>query len=137
MNTLVETIIGGAILAALSGLAFIAYRHPAGYRFMYTPLFWGAWGVWLLCRAYRWGLSSGFYGALGEVRTLNPTAVLQIPSLESEPWLFGLAPLAFIFYLGFLRLLPFITGIETVEQFELKTQPLDKADVTEKRGPSA
>lgn len=35
---MIETIISGLILEIVSGLAFLAYRHPVGYRRIVVPV---------------------------------------------------------------------------------------------------
>ena len=38
MDGLWQTIIGGLAVAAITGLTIIAYRHPAAYERIHTPL---------------------------------------------------------------------------------------------------
>lgn len=113
MISLWEGFLASLALAMISGLTFIAYRHPAGYRRLYLPIVYTVWAVWLGRLIYTLGETSGFYSALTQIHTLNPKQLIQTPSIEGDPWWVFLVPVVIVVYLGLLRSLPFILGEDT------------------------
>lgn len=106
MNGFWQTVFGGLVVAAFSGLAITAYKYPLGYRRMYMPLVcavWGAWSVWLV---YQFGVTAGSGQAVLETLQLNPTLLIKTPLSSSTPWwYYFVAPAAYA-YLSLLRFLP-------------------------------
>jgi len=103
-------------LAAVSGLTFIAYKHPLGYRKIYVPLIASVWAAWFVYMIYSLGQTTGFYDALQRTREMNKGASILTPSRESDPlWLF-LVPLAIAGYLSFLRALPSILELPSKDR---------------------
>ncbi len=113
---MISSIIAGLVVAFVSGLTFVAYKHPAGYRKLHIPLIASAWGVWIIHMIYSFGEQSGFYHALDGVREMNKGALLQTPSHESDPIWWFIVPLACLGYLTFLRALPSLLDLPTKER---------------------
>jgi hypothetical protein len=109
---MIETIAAGLIVATVSGLTFVAYKHPRGYQKLYLPLIGVLAGYWLLHMAYSFGVMNGFYDALGGVRALNKELV-QTPSLIPDPWWMDALPMIAVGYLAFLRSLPSILDVDS------------------------
>lgn len=65
---MLQAIISGLILAAVSGLTFLAYKHPKGYGRIYPILLWVSIaccvGIVTYILGYNIGLSDGQAGAL-------------------------------------------------------------------------
>jgi len=74
----------------VTGLIFVAYKHPRGYRKLYLPLMGIAGAVWILHMVYSIGYSSGFSAALIGVYKLNKDAPVLTLSQETEPMWVGL-----------------------------------------------
>lgn len=70
-----ETLVVTLIAAAVSGLAFVAYRYPLGYRNLAIPL--GT--VTILCSAWAFAFKLG--GLHQEIRTLSD----RLRECASEP----------------------------------------------------
>src|SRR6266446_10839482 len=103
-------------LAAISGLTFIAYKHPVGYRKIYVPLIVSVWAAWIIWMVYSYGQTIGFYEALRDTQALNKGTVIQTPSLKSDPMWWFLVSLAVVGYLSFLRALPSILELPAAER---------------------
>jgi hypothetical protein len=104
---MLASLITGAV-AIFSGLAFIAYKHPIGYRRIHLPLIASIWALWIIRMIYIAGESSGFYHALSGVRELNKDKIFQTPSFDMDPMWWFLIPLGVVLYLSCLRALPSI-----------------------------
>ncbi|HEY5505551.1 MAG TPA: hypothetical protein VIK28_10380 [Sedimentisphaerales bacterium] len=92
---MIEAIVSGLVLASVSGLAFLSYKHHGGYKLLSRPLKW----VWLAAfvgfNGYIIGFSDGKYSN-GK------------PMLFSFGWvLAGFA--GFWLFIGLLDFLPEIT----------------------------
>jgi len=99
-------------LAALSGLSFIAYHHPSGYRRVYLPLVCAVWGVWLAWIIYSFGYERGFSTAVLATMKLNSPQLVKTPSSGPAMWWVFFVPAALYGYLSFLLYLPSILGSE-------------------------
>jgi hypothetical protein len=121
-----DTIISAIVMAAISGLTFIAYKHPKGYARMHYPVMITFGAVWVLYATYSIGYVYGFGDAASAFLKLNPSAYLHSPERESHSptlWIF-LLPVLFIGYLSFLRALPYILGLPSNNKKE--HDPKDK-----------
>jgi hypothetical protein len=108
MDALWQTIIGGLAVAAITGLSAIAYRHPAAYARIYTPLvcvFVGAWVVWFI---YGMAFASGFSSAVLATMKLNPDTVIETPSRGTLSFWSYMVPAVVYAYISFLKLLPYL-----------------------------
>jgi hypothetical protein len=56
---MVEQVLSGLLIAGISGLAFIAYRHPAGYQKLFLFLHYGAMGIFILFFMWNMGVLYG------------------------------------------------------------------------------
>jgi FtsH-binding integral membrane protein len=58
---MLQTIISGLILAAVSGLAFLAYKHPKEYKKLSTILIWATFGIIMLFDVFMCGYITGVF----------------------------------------------------------------------------
>jgi hypothetical protein len=120
-----DTIISAIVMAAISGLTFIAYKHPKGYARMYLPVMLSGMAVFLLYATYSIGFLYGFSAASIAYMKLNPPP-LHFPETESGSptfWML-LLPVIFVGYLSFLLALPFILDLPKKDKEKVK--PKDK-----------
>ena len=105
-----ETLVSGIALAIISGLTFLAYKHPNAYRKMHTPL------VAALCLVTIGGMIwfsavSYTFETMMEFTPLDKfeEASQKIDSIRPPMW--GVwASLVIFFFLAFLSSLPDILG---------------------------
>ena len=99
------------IMAVVSALAFIAYRHPRGYAKMFKPLI-----TAVICSYVAWNIFDagrlvGFYETESAYSRLNPGVKLAEPEFRLSPlWAREILPFAFI-YLLILKCLPDILDL--------------------------
>jgi hypothetical protein len=120
-----DRLIAALFAALLTGITFIAYKHPDGYKRMYWPLVIALWAVSALAGAFIIGRSVGNGDATLEILKLNPnirTPNMTIPSPLSTLGI-GMIPVIAYGYLLFLRFLPDI--LHSPEKKEGK-QPKDE-----------
>jgi hypothetical protein len=103
-------------LTILTGLTFIAYKHPIGYRKLYVPLVAFVGVVWFTRIIYLSGHLAGFFQALEGVRAINKGLVFQSPEHGQYPAWWTLLVLALAGYLSFLRALPSILELPDKEK---------------------
>ena len=96
-------VVCGLLLAAVSGLTFIAYKHPKGYDKISPFIFLANAVLFLMYLAWTIGYQSGFY----EGQKANGTLEYPIPF----HWLLILM-IANAGYLSFLSYLPSILEID-------------------------
>ena len=96
-----DTLISAIIMAVISSLAFIAYKHPTGYRKMYGPLCVLDVVIMFVCCAYSVGYENGFFDSSSH----HPKNHDLIPAWA---WI-GL--LVFVVYLAFLLFVPYILNL--------------------------
>lgn len=99
---MLQTIIAGLILAAVSGLTYLAYKHPKGYDLIFNYLFTVTVVVFLLYGTYKTGYAEGYSNGLyaDKSKWLDDSWFLW--------WVSGWwASMAF---LVFLKILPTITS---------------------------
>ena len=112
MNSILATVLAGLLLAAVSGITFIAYKHPEGYRRMHGPLIILVAVLWVIWATYGMGHQQGFYEGLRQVRDQNPDVLLETPNYEiSSLWVFMLPSIPIIYFM-FLGALPSILGTD-------------------------
>ncbi|WP_077444396.1 hypothetical protein [Rhodanobacter sp. C05] len=91
---MLESIVSGLIVAAISGLAFLGYKHPEGYKQISKPLKYVCWAVLIAANVYAMGFTAGKYSDGKDMSF-------------SLGWV-TLGFMAFWIFLGFLELLPII-----------------------------
>lgn len=121
-----DAIFSTIIMAAISSLAFIAYKHPKGYARMYVPLMFIAFVSLVVWWAYSIGYFTGFSDSSVGYLKLNQTAILKSPEREQSPFWVWVLPSAFMFYLIVLKLLPLILDLPSEDKKEDK--PKDKVN---------
>jgi len=92
---MIEAVVPGLILASVSGLAFLSYKHHAGYQLLARPLKYAAWAVVIAADAYSLGFTNEKYRDDGE-------------PFFAPGWL-TLGMIAFWVYIGCLDFLPHLT----------------------------
>jgi|GEM_PF-877900 cytochrome bd-type quinol oxidase subunit 2 len=104
---MIETIVGGLFVAAVSGLSFLAYKHPKGYSKIGSVTYLFISVCFLIYVVWVFGYQQGFYdGKLAETASAKP----EYP-VEPFPWLV-LAILIILAYLKLLQNLPRILEID-------------------------
>jgi hypothetical protein len=109
---MLDNLIPAIVVAAISGLTFIAYKHPNGYGRIYMPLMYSAFGIFLVCGIFHTGYLLGFGDASVSYLKLNKIP-LNIPETPSNPYWILIAFCIFVVYLSFLRVLPDILGFSS------------------------
>lgn len=94
---MLQTIISGLVLAAVSGLAFLAYKHPEGYEKLSKILIWATIGIFVLFVVFMFGYAQGVYH--GSVKD----------KLDDWIALTAFVCLATVLFLACLTLLPLLT----------------------------
>jgi hypothetical protein len=135
-----EVLFGGAGLAVLSGLAFIAYKHPAGYRHLMDGVLKYIFvGGGLLLVAYTGFLLAGIYSLGAEVEQtgdlpLTISLPLQRYASGARFVMYGLfGGGLLLLYLVFLRVLPAIIGTEKGEEAESSHDGDESLQLRDKR----
>jgi TRAP-type C4-dicarboxylate transport system permease small subunit len=100
-----DRLIAAIATAILSGITFIAYKHPDGYRRMFWPIVISLWACSGLWAAYSIGQTVGRWDARLEFLKLNPTSQMPTATTISPLWMWML-PGVVVGYLLFLRFLP-------------------------------
>src|SRR5437764_14014645 len=113
---MLASIIAGLVVAFVSGLTFVAYRHPAGYRKLFIPLMASAWGVWIVHMIYSFGEQSGFYRALDGVRSMNKDTLLQTPSHQPDAIWWFVVPVSCVASLTFISAWRSLLDLRTTER---------------------
>lgn len=99
-------------VAAISGLSFIAYRHPEAYSRMFASLIYsltilmGGWCVWCVAVSVTYSHMLPFVGEIQKasdaIEVLQPSVVVVLPTF-----------IAAFAYLCFLRFLPNLINSKT------------------------
>jgi hypothetical protein len=106
MNNLWEGVLGALAVAAISGLAFIAYKHPSGYKRLSKAINWSVLVVWLIWLTHRSAYIFGFQEASRQVTSLNLGASLKYPEMPGiAAWVLTV-PFATLVLTFLLELLP-------------------------------
>jgi ABC-type polysaccharide/polyol phosphate export permease len=120
-----DTIISAMVMAAISGLTFIAYKHPKGYTRIYFPVMICGIAVFLLYATFCVGYIHGFSDSSIGYLKLNPPAIHSPVSEIGSPTIWDfLIPVLFVGYLTFLQVLPSILDLPTKD--DDKDKPKDK-----------
>lgn len=56
---MLQTLITGLILTAVSGVTFLAYKHPKGYERLYVYLYWASTVIYLVVNSFIIGFRVG------------------------------------------------------------------------------
>ena len=110
---MLETIISGLVLAAVSGLAFLAYKHHEGYSLLIKWVRVVAFGVFACLLSFNLGFTCGKYS--------NGAA---------EPFSIGWVVIAFCvfqLYVGLLDFLPDLIGQHGKENKQKQPPPEQKS----------
>jgi len=91
---MLESIVSGLFVAAISGLAFLGYKHPDGYKQISKPLKYACWAAFIAANIYAAGFSAGKYSDSKDMGF-------------SLGWV-TLGFMGFWIFLGFLEILPII-----------------------------
>jgi hypothetical protein len=108
MSNLWEGLLAALVVAAISGITFIAYKHPTGYKRLYIPLIVIVIVTQTLCVAFDLGKISGFSDTLIQFYSRNPKLSFQSPERPPSPVWVYIAPPAIVIYLLFLNILPIL-----------------------------
>ena len=107
MDAFLQTLAGGLVLAALGGIAFLAWELPSlylrGFLFAAGALLCLAVALTLLNAGYGWGWED----ALADVATRNPNATLPIRGGVTQAWMIaGIFCLCgYVLFLGWIAVL--------------------------------
>ena len=120
----IETLIYSLIVAAVSGLTFVAYRHPHGYRKMYSTLIPVASMALFTVLAWNLGGLTNIIRSVGKELKNNPEEKIQRSSYsitsmnENLDYIILAVVIGFsvIGYLFFLYKLPTILGTNKNEE---------------------
>lgn len=137
--TMVETIISALVVAAISGITFLAYRHPKSYPTIYIALL--VTSFFVLTFVFSWNMSnSNSRSAISAVllqsdeneKPIDSVTRLENLSLESDlrdvlnrekfqDWVW-IVIIGFMAYIGLLKSLPLLIGEDDDDQ---EKQPKD------------
>ena len=99
------------IMAAISALAFIAYRHPKAYSRMYWSLCLISLGCLILGGPGLHCYALGFKDASSDYVDLNNGEILKHPHSFGIPFWASCIPVLFMIYLQVLKYLPSILDL--------------------------
>jgi len=88
---MIEAVVSGLLVAAVSGLAFLSYKHHEGYQIVAKPLKYMAWAILIAANSFSMGFTSGKYSKTGE-----------------EPFSLGWVTIGFVVFWIFIGLLDFL-----------------------------
>jgi hypothetical protein len=114
-----DTIFSGLTMAIVSSLAFIAYKHPTGFKRVFPTLAAIAIGAGLLAFGFEIGYSLGFGNASVSYLKLNGGSI-KSPDQDSVSFWIVLAPVIFLVYLQILLHLHEILGLSPKDTAEAK-----------------
>ena len=127
MTTFVKTIMSGLILALVSGLVFIAYKHPKGYRFiakyylssLLIPSF-----VYCVAKIAGIYFYIRYFGEEADSATANDVEIVEISVsliqtlnqyLTNLIWVSGIT-FVYILFVAFLLILPIILSADETSE---------------------
>lgn len=114
-----ESFLSGVALAFLSGLTWLAYRHPDGFPKIANSLMAVSTLAYLLIAAYSLGVSKGGYAVANLDDDLSPSAIRQaVESVEPNIGLAFVMFFGFMTYMIFLSSLPYILGMPKQDNVE-------------------
>jgi len=106
-----ETIVCGLVLAAVSALSIIAYKHPRGYRKIEPVIVFGISIIYLVYIIWVLGYVQGFYAG----KSIEGEFASPDYPIDPFPWLLIIV-LIIQAYLIFLKKLPDILEINKDEE---------------------
>lgn len=111
---MIETILSGLILAGVSGITFIAYKHHSGYTKIYPIIHYGALLVLIVGTAWNYAVDYTWIELHDFIKTESGSAALQArEELKIHfGWLLS-GTLGVVLYAYFLGHLPKILGGDT------------------------
>ena len=116
-----KTLFASLILAFISGLTFLAYKHQIAFKRLYWPLFFLITAAFLVATAWNGAVSS----ALSALSEFIPPTQFQAASLKAHELDFpSWHPLVFlcsVIYMSFLLWLPILLA-----EGKEKTEPKDE-----------
>jgi len=101
---IIETTVSALIVATLSGLAFLAYKHHEGFKLIVTPLVIADFIAYAAFQSYKIGYSNGVYATeIEKVAFSNDTTML---------WAAGIFATFYIYIMILTLLMPKIAKKE-------------------------
>ena len=101
-----DGLIGGLILAAISALTFLAYKHPKGYSRLHTILNFSAMLFFIALSGWYYGVIYGVSAVKAFIpAAANADAAAALKAAQPLPYWFpwvGLATVVYLFALTFL-----------------------------------
>ena len=126
---IMETLASGIVVITLSGLTFLAYKHPDAYQKMHDPLVISVYIVTIGGALWGAGALWGYITIVGFVQTGKlDEARESLNAIVPPLWGIGVAVLVY-FYLMFLSALPDILGKQGPQK------PIDPIDTEPDQGP--
>ena len=108
---MIEAVLSSLIVATVTGLTFVAYKHPSGYRRIHTPIIIVCGVITVGYMLYSIGHTIGFYEATRRTGELNKGQLIHTPYKDNSQFWVGLIPLVVTGYMSFLRALPSILDL--------------------------
>jgi hypothetical protein len=130
-----ETLAAGLILAAVSGLTYVAYKHPAGYQRLAMGILGvlglAAMGILAYAFGGMWSMAGGLHDRLSDTTATLASEAFAVKTLYSGTRLTGIVLIisALVFYyLLLLTQLPAI--LRTADSQKKKKPPEDPGAAT-------
>ena len=124
---MVETVAAGLLLATVSGLTYLAYKHPHAYRKLWPPLWITLVGAYVLINAWMSGAKEAHIRLIPLIdMSKQEEAHAAIEAMLPRWWVVCVIFLGGVLYLGFLRYLPQLLKEEQDKEPDSKSP--DKED---------
>src|SRR2546425_3280488 len=108
---MLETVAAGLLLAAVSGITILAYKHPLAYRKLYYPLIALTIMTYLLITAWSAGVSHTHARMLRFIDLSKwPEADALVDTFTPRWWVWSTICFGSLFYFAFLYYLPQLLG---------------------------
>ena len=106
-----ETLVVSLAVAAISGVTFLAYKHPAGYQKLLEWFKIGAGIIMVAALAVSFGVSRAYFALFPFIdSSKRDEARAAIENIDPYSWRLVGGYVVLIVYLGFLVFLPYFTG---------------------------
>ena len=106
-----ETLVVSLALASISGVTFLAYKHPAGYLRLLEWFKIGAGIIMIAALAVSFGVSRAYFALFPFIESSKrDEARAAIENIDPYSWRLVAGYVALTVYLGFLVFLPYFTG---------------------------
>jgi len=105
-----ETVITSLILAAISGITFLAYKHPEGYSKLYWPISIGTMFALCVYMSFYTGATHALIDTTFLLKEGSDTEFKKIKEMYDANGMFLIYFIIFEVYLGFLSYLPHLIG---------------------------